>query len=244
MSLTRRLAAGLPAAGVTVLAALALTGSPAAATGDESAARAKPAVMSTPCSAVPRGTKCDYADDTPAGNAAATPDDSTPGGAAPTSGGYGPTPGGAGPTSGGYRPTPGGNGATPDDNGAGPTRGNAGYGGEDVLRGVSIEVARGTIVAIIGPNGSGKSTLLKVIYGLVRAREGQLTLTDREGKERDLTALRTNEITAHGVNMVPQLANVFPEMSVLENLEIGALPIKHRFAKQLEAVLAALPPDQ
>ena len=52
---------------------------------------------------------------------------------------------------------------------------------------------------------------------------------------------RTNEITAHGVNMVPQLANVFPEMSVLENLEIGALPIKHRFFQQLEAVLAALP---
>jgi ABC-type branched-subunit amino acid transport system ATPase component len=95
--------------------------------------------------------------------------------------------------------------------------------------------------AIIGPNGSGKSTLLKVIYGLVPAREGRLTLIDREGRERDLKGLRTNEITAHGVNMVPQLANVFPEMSVLENLEIGALPIKHRFAQQLEAVLAALP---
>ena len=117
----------------------------------------------------------------------------------------------------------------------------AGYGDEDVLRGVSIEVPRGTIVAIIGPNGSGKSTLLKVIYGLVPAREGRLTLIDREGRERDLAGLRTNEITAHGVNMVPQLANVFPEMSVLENLEIGALPIKHRFAQQLEAVLAALP---
>jgi len=117
----------------------------------------------------------------------------------------------------------------------------AGYGDEDVLRGVSIEVPRGTIVAIIGPNGSGKSTLLKVIYGLVPARDGRLTLIDREGRERDLKALRTNEITAQGVNMVPQLANVFPEMSVLENLEIGALPIKHRFAQQLEAVLAALP---
>ena len=60
MSLTRRLAAGLPAAGVTVLAALALTGSPAAATGDESARAKQPAVMTTPCSAVPRGEKCDY----------------------------------------------------------------------------------------------------------------------------------------------------------------------------------------
>ncbi len=89
MSLTRRLAAGLPAAGVTVLAALALTGSPAAATGDEHAARAKqPAVMTTPCSEVQRGEKCDYG---PGGGE--TPDDnSTPAGnTAPTrgNGGYG-----------------------------------------------------------------------------------------------------------------------------------------------------------
>jgi len=102
MSLTRRLAAGLPAAGVTVLAALALTGAPAAATGDESAARAKqPAVMTTPCSEVQRGDKCDYGytddekpgDNTP-GDTGATPDDN---GTGPTrgSGGYGgesPTP--------------------------------------------------------------------------------------------------------------------------------------------------------
>jgi ABC-type branched-subunit amino acid transport system ATPase component len=85
----------------------------------------------------------------------------------------------------------------------------AGYGEEDVLRGVSVEVRRGNIVAIIGPNGSGKSTLLKVIYGLVPAREGRVTLIDREGRERDLKGLRPNEITALGVNMVPQLANVF-----------------------------------
>ncbi|MGW4944657.1 LPXTG cell wall anchor domain-containing protein [Actinoplanes sp. NPDC004185] len=103
MSLTRRLAAGLPAAGVTVLAALALTGAPAAATGDESAARAKqPAVMTTPCSEVQRGDKCDYGytDDT-------KPGDTKPGDT-----------------------KPGDTGATPDDNGTGPTRGNGGYGGE------------------------------------------------------------------------------------------------------------------
>jgi LPXTG-motif cell wall-anchored protein len=95
MTLTRRLAAGLPAAGVTVLAALALSGSPAAATGDELAARAKqPAVMTTPCSQVPRGEKCDYGygdDKTPTATDTdtATPDDN--GGAGPTrgNGGYG-----------------------------------------------------------------------------------------------------------------------------------------------------------
>jgi LPXTG-motif cell wall-anchored protein len=109
MTLTRRLAAGLPAAGVTVLAALALSGSPAAATGDEFAARAgQPAVMTTPCSDVPRGEKCDYSDDeTPGGATTTTPDDN---------------------------PT-----ATPDDNGAGPTRGNGGYGGESPTPSASVD---------------------------------------------------------------------------------------------------------
>jgi len=98
MSLTRRLAAGLPAAGVTVLAALALTGSPAAATGDESAARAKqPAVMTTPCSEVQRGDKCSY------GNGGdTTPDDH--GSAAPAATSTGPTRGSGG--YGGESPAP------------------------------------------------------------------------------------------------------------------------------------------
>ena len=117
----------------------------------------------------------------------------------------------------------------------------AGYGDEDVLHGVAIELKRGAIVAVIGPNGSGKSTLLKMIYGLVPTRQGQVTLIDREGRMRDLKGLRPNQITALGVNMVPQLANVFPEMSVRENLEIGALPIRDRLPQQLDAVLAALP---
>jgi LPXTG-motif cell wall-anchored protein len=110
MTLTRRLAAGLPAAGVTVLAALALSGSPAAATGDEFAARAgQPAVMTTPCADVPRGEKCDYGnDETPGGATTTTPDDNNPT-------------------------------ATPDDNGAGPTRGNGGYGGESPTPSASVD---------------------------------------------------------------------------------------------------------
>ncbi|MBI3708596.1 MAG: ABC transporter ATP-binding protein [Proteobacteria bacterium] len=100
---------------------------------------------------------------------------------------------------------------------------------------------RGSIVAVIGPNGSGKSTLLKTIYGLVPARHGNVMLLDEAGGSHDLTGLRPNRITALGVNMVPQLANVFPDMSVLENLEIGALPARERFAAQMEKVLHALP---
>jgi ABC-type branched-subunit amino acid transport system ATPase component len=118
---------------------------------------------------------------------------------------------------------------------------HAGYGDEDILRGVSIELKRGSVVAVIGPNGSGKSTLLKTIYGLVPLRRGQVTLFAEDGGQRDLTGLSPHKITACGVNMVPQIANVFPEMSVLENLEIGARPLADRFEPQLEKVLQALP---
>jgi ABC-type branched-subunit amino acid transport system ATPase component len=117
----------------------------------------------------------------------------------------------------------------------------AGYGDEDILHGVSIEVTRGSIVAVIGPNGSGKSTLLKTIYGLLRPRRGSVTLSALDGRAVDLAGLRPNQITALGLNMGPQLANVFPDLSVRENLEIGARPIPRRFDSQLEAVLAFLP---
>jgi ABC-type branched-subunit amino acid transport system ATPase component len=106
---------------------------------------------------------------------------------------------------------------------------------------VSIDVRRGTIVAVIGPNGSGKSTLLKTIYGLLPARQGRVMLFDAAARAIELTGLKPNRITALGVNMVPQLANVFPEMSVLENLEIGGLPARDGYAEQLEKVLTAFP---
>lgn len=118
---------------------------------------------------------------------------------------------------------------------------SAGYGDEDILHEVSVEVTRGSIVAVIGPNGSGKSTLLKTIYGLLRPRCGSVTLAEAGGRAIDLGGLRPNEITALGLNMVPQLANVFPDMSVMENLEVGARPIPQRFAEQLATVLDFLP---
>jgi ABC-type branched-subunit amino acid transport system ATPase component len=118
---------------------------------------------------------------------------------------------------------------------------HAGYGDENILHGVSIEVGRGRIAAIIGPNGSGKSTLLKAIYGLVRVRQGTVTMTPMGAAPIQLSGLRPNVITGMGLNMVPQLANVFPEMSVVENLQMGALPARERYREQLESVLAALP---
>ncbi|MBV9358265.1 MAG: ABC transporter ATP-binding protein [Chloroflexi bacterium] len=97
----------------------------------------------------------------------------------------------------------------------------AGYVDENVLHGVSIDVPRGRIVAVIGPNGSGKSTLLKTIYGLVRPRAGSIVFTDRGGAARDLAGWAPHAITRLGVNLVPQLSNVFADMSVRENLQVG-----------------------
>ena len=104
---------------------------------------------------------------------------------------------------------------------------------------MSLIVPRGAIVAVIGPNGSGKSTLLKAIYGLLPSRRGWVTLCVAD-RTHELTGLPPHRITALGVNMVPQLANIFPDMSVQENLEIGGLPARHRL-DQLDKVLVALP---
>jgi ABC-type branched-subunit amino acid transport system ATPase component len=112
----------------------------------------------------------------------------------------------------------------------------AGYGGEDILRGVSIAVPKGSIVAIIGPNGSGKSTLLKAIYGLIPLRAGSIWLAGNE-----LAGMRPHRITALGANMVPQIANVFADLSVFENLDVGAILNRHRLRERLDVVLAALP---
>jgi ABC-type branched-subunit amino acid transport system ATPase component len=118
---------------------------------------------------------------------------------------------------------------------------SAGYGGELIIRDISITVPNGRIVAVIGPNGSGKSTLLKAIYGLVPVRRGEVVLHGGSGSTYDLSQLKPHAITARGVNMVPQIANVFPEMSVLENLEVGAMLNRPQFEERLEQALAALP---
>src|SRR5215813_7402012 len=117
----------------------------------------------------------------------------------------------------------------------------AGYVDENVLHGVSIDVPRGEVVAVIGPNGSGKSTLLKTIYGLLRPRGGSVVFRDNNGATHNLVGLPPHAITQLGVNLVPQLANVFAEMSVRENLEVGAFVHRGRFEDRLAAVLDTFP---
>ncbi|HEU5063539.1 MAG TPA: ABC transporter ATP-binding protein [Solirubrobacterales bacterium] len=95
----------------------------------------------------------------------------------------------------------------------------AGYVAEvDILNGASLEVPEGAIATVVGPNGAGKSTLIKTIFGLVRPRSGRVTLRDE-----DLTGLAPHSITRRGMSYVPQLDNVFPTLSVEENLEVGSL---------------------
>jgi branched-chain amino acid transport system ATP-binding protein len=94
----------------------------------------------------------------------------------------------------------------------------AGYDDALILRGVSIEAAAEQIVAIVGPNGAGKSTLLRSVYGLVPPSSGTVRLAGD-----DVTGLRADRLTRRGMNMVPQVENVFPTLTVAENLQVGAL---------------------
>jgi ABC-type branched-subunit amino acid transport system ATPase component len=95
----------------------------------------------------------------------------------------------------------------------------AGYVPEvDILNGVSIRVVEGEIVTVIGPNGAGKSTLIKTIFGLLHPRAGRI-----EFRGRDIVNLKPHECAQLGLSYVPQLDNVFPTLTVEENLEMGSL---------------------
>lgn len=98
----------------------------------------------------------------------------------------------------------------------------AGYGEVNVLDRVDLDVGAGSFVSVIGPNGAGKSTLLKTVYGLLRPRTGSIVFRPRDDVEHEIAGLKPHRLTALGLNYVPQLANVFPNMSVQENLEVGA----------------------
>jgi branched-chain amino acid transport system ATP-binding protein len=93
----------------------------------------------------------------------------------------------------------------------------AGYGGLTVLNQTSFGVARGAITTIIGPNGAGKSTVFKTVFGLLPARAGRVLF---EG--RDITNLAPRRLLELGISYVPQGRNIFPELSVRHNLELGA----------------------
>jgi branched-chain amino acid transport system ATP-binding protein/neutral amino acid transport system ATP-binding protein len=113
----------------------------------------------------------------------------------------------------------------------------AGYGAQDeILKGVDLVVAEDEVVAIIGPNGAGKSTLLKAIAGLLRPKLGSVTLGGRP-----IAGLPAREISRLGLAYVPQEFNVFPTLSVRENLEIGGYIDRKAAGRRIEGVLARFP---
>ena len=97
------------------------------------------------------------------------------------------------------------------------------YGGIEALKGISFEVGQGQIVTLIGANGAGKSTTLRAISGLVRPSSGSINFMGR-----DITALNSQKIVAEGIAMVPEGRRVFANLTVKENLKIGAYLRKDR----------------
>ncbi len=96
----------------------------------------------------------------------------------------------------------------------------SGYGKIEVLHGVSIHVDSGEIVCIIGPNGSGKSTLLKTIFGLIRPKKGHIFFSNKE-----ITEMDPERKVERGISFIPQGKNIFPSLTVKENLEMGGTPL-------------------
>ncbi|MBA2337739.1 MAG: ABC transporter ATP-binding protein [Acidimicrobiia bacterium] len=106
----------------------------------------------------------------------------------------------------------------------------------NILNGVDLEVANGELVGIVGPNGAGKSTMLKALFGLIPVRDGQVLL---EGE--DITSLKAHELVERGVGYVPQVGNVFPALTVEENLEMGVFLRPAKTKERIQAVTGMYP---
>lgn len=112
----------------------------------------------------------------------------------------------------------------------------AGYGDTEILHGVSCRVGEGEIVSIIGPNGAGKSTLMKAILGLLKPSEGRIIFNGR-----DITGKDPDQIVKEGICYVPQSDNVFPSLTVDENLEMGAFIRKDDYKKRMDEIYQIFP---
>jgi len=112
----------------------------------------------------------------------------------------------------------------------------AGYGAQDVLFDVSVCISYGEIVAIIGPNGAGKSTLLKVIAGIVRPRSGSILF-----KGIAVLGMSAQQLTARGLGWVPQEDNIFPSLTVRENLEVGSYLFRQDPRRRIDEVCDIFP---
>jgi branched-chain amino acid transport system ATP-binding protein len=114
----------------------------------------------------------------------------------------------------------------------------AGYGRETILNGLSFAVARNAITTVIGPNGAGKSTAFKALFGMLAVRGGRIFFEDR-----DVTNRTPRDLIAAGICYVPQGRNIFPELSVFHNLELGgvAAPPGFDLGPRLDAAMDRFP---
>jgi len=108
--------------------------------------------------------------------------------------------------------------------------------GVNILNGTNLDLFPGELVGIIGPNGAGKSTLVKALFGLLPVRSGEVRFHGQ-----DITGLKAHDLVARGIGYVPQTNNVFPSLSVEENLEMGTYVRPRLFAERLEVVTTMFP---
>ncbi len=112
----------------------------------------------------------------------------------------------------------------------------AGYGDTEILHGISISVNEGEIVTIIGPNGCGKSTFMKAVVGVVRVKAGSVVFRDQ-----DISSRAPGQIVRAGLCYVPQTANVFPSLTIRENLDMGAFTRKDDYRGRIEEMFEMFP---
>ena len=111
-----------------------------------------------------------------------------------------------------------------------------GYGSVDILHSCTVGVERGEIAVVVGPNGAGKSTAMKAMFGMLALRGGRVIM-----KGEDITALKPQERVLRGMGYVPQTQNVFPSMTVEENLEMGAFIRRDDVAETMGQVFDLFP---
>ena len=116
----------------------------------------------------------------------------------------------------------------------------SGYGETEILHGVSIEIYENEIVTIIGPNGCGKSTLMKTIFGLLRATSGNIDFLI-DNKLTTINNFDTENLIKQGLSYVPQSDNVFPSLSIEENLEMGSFIKEEGMAESIESMYELFP---
>ena len=117
-----------------------------------------------------------------------------------------------------------------------------GYGDIQILNGVSIKVPKESIVTIVGPNGAGKSTILKAIYGIAKVTSGSVTL-NQDGAAVDVLATKPHNLSKIGIGYVPQIDNIFPALSIDENLEVGYVKFANKSVDEIRDGIYQSYPD-